>query len=118
MMRYESSRKYDNAKAIPANKSLGFNYYIEQLHQITIEQKIDAQEDEDLLDFFAQLLRLLRQPGEAFLDAFFAEAQARLGADIKKTYPALQRMQIAGLVDINEGKVLLTNSGKELMDEM
>jgi hypothetical protein len=118
MMRYQSSRKYEGDKAIPADRSLGFNYYIEQLHQISIEQKSSTENDDELLDFFVQLLHLLRQPGDAFLDAFFAEAQERLGADIKKTYPALQRMQTAGLIYMNEGKVLLTDSGKELMDEM
>jgi coproporphyrinogen III oxidase-like Fe-S oxidoreductase len=131
MMRYESNRKYDGRKKSedrqsPAQDNLGFNYYIEQLHQISIEQKsiatgqsLEAEaKDDDALEVFAQVMRLLWQTGEAFLDAFFAEAEHKTGLEMKKIYPALQRMQTAGLVEINEGKVYLTDSGKELMQDM
>jgi len=130
MMRYESNRKQDGKKKSDAQQSLaqenlGFNYYIEQLHQISVEQKTirvehnfkdDLEEDENL-DVFTQVLRLLWQTGDAFLDSFFTEAEHKLGLETKKTYPALQRMQTAGLVEINEGKVWLTDSGKDLMQE-
>ena len=114
-------KKLDSDSDNDTRKNPGFNYYIEQLHRISIEQKssqMDEVSDDDLLDFFVQLLRLITQSGDAFLDKFLSEAQSNLGADSNKTWPALQRMQTAGLVDINEGRVTLTASGKELMHEM
>ncbi len=130
MMRYESGKKFESKQKFDdqessEEKNLSFNYYIEQLHQISIEQKsvrteqrISVDIDDDDLDVFVQIIRLLWETNENFLDAFFVEAEHRLGLDMKKTYPALLRMQAAGLVTISEGKVFLTDSGKELMEEM
>jgi coproporphyrinogen III oxidase-like Fe-S oxidoreductase len=132
MMRYEGGRKSVEKRKSdehPASSegNLGFNYYIEQLHQISVEQNTvlsrqtvenepeNEPEEEASLDIFAKVLRLLWQTGEAYLDSFFSEAEHKLDLDMQKTYPALQRMQAAGLVAINEGKVCLTASGKELM---
>ncbi len=119
MLRYEGDK--DNS----SRKNFGFDYYIEQLHQISIERKsvesereVDQEEDEERLDIFAKLLRLLWHTGDIYLETFFSEAHTSLGVEMSVTYPALQRMQAAGLVAINEGKVILTASGKDLMEEL
>lgn len=115
--------KYKKNSQKQRSDNLGFNYYIEQFHQISLEhQEIsndspDTGTDDDLIDFFARLLRLLSAEGETYLDAFIGSTQKTLGADLEKTYPALIRMQAAGLVAINQGKVMLTDSGREMVDD-
>ncbi len=116
--------KYRKTSENKRSDNLSFNYYIEQFHRISIEQQeisskelTDSEVDDDLLDFFARVLRLLRSEGETYIDAFILDTQKILGADLDKTYPALQRMQSAGLIAINQGKVMLTDSGREMVDE-
>jgi hypothetical protein len=132
MIRSESGRKMENnkrkadARQATAQPLLGFNYYIEQLHQITVEQKSNlvgesfrgSPADEDNLEVFAQVLSLLWQNGAAYLDAFFVESEHKYDLEMKDSYAALQRMQTAGLVEISEGKVYLTEAGKDLMEDM
>lgn len=132
MIRSESGRKMErnqrkaDARQATAQPLLGFNYYIEQLHQITVEQKSapvgesfrGSPADEDDLEVFAQVLSLLWQNGAAYLDAFFVEAEHKYDLEMKDSYAALQRMQTAGLVEIGEGKVYLTEAGKDLMEDM
>ena len=122
----EPNKRKANTRQTPAQPLLGFNYYIEQLHQITVEQKSESvvegfrgtPADEDNLEVFAQILGLLWKNGAAYLDAFFVEAEHKYDLEMKDSYAALQRMQTAGLVEISEGKVYLTEAGKDLMEDM
>lgn len=102
-------------------KEKGTTYFLGQLNQIYEEtsakssRNVGEMDEEERLVFMARMLRILQEEDEIEVLAYVEQVQDEVGITEDTVRDAIRDLLFAGLVALDDGKIRLTGSGREML---
>ncbi len=103
-------------------KEKGTNWYLEQLNLLYEEKSVTTKkpstmDEKERLVFMAKMLRLLQGEDEIEILVFFDKVLVEVDGAEEDVRDAVLELSTAGLVILEDGKIRLTDAGREVLSQ-